>query len=118
MSNNLLADLRARILAALTRIVPDLPPDLLDRREFELWLDTLAEDLSYRMPLVRNMQVRDIEREYVEEPNSIAWIDQDKELVTSRVAQIRTGVHWAEEPLSRTVHVTPDAVCSSAVSSC
>ena len=29
--------------------------DLLDRREFEAWLDLLADDLSYFMPMRRNV---------------------------------------------------------------
>lgn len=80
--------------------------DLLDQRAFEDWLALFADDLVYRMPMVRNLQHQHIDREYLEEPLSIAWIDQDKELLAARVAQIRTGVHWAEEPLSRTVHLT------------
>ena len=60
----------------------------------------------FRAALVRNMQHQRIGEEYLDSPNSIAWIDQDKELLAARVAQIRTGVHWAEEPLSRTVHLT------------
>ncbi len=33
------------------------------------------------------------------------WFDEGKETLTQRVRQILTGVHWAEEPLSR-VRVT------------
>ena len=35
----------------------------------------------------------------------MSWFDEDKETLATRVAQIKTGVHWAEEPLSRTSHL-------------
>jgi 3-phenylpropionate/cinnamic acid dioxygenase small subunit len=33
------------------------------------------------------------------------WFDEGKETLTQRVKQILTGVHWAEEPLSRVCHM-------------
>jgi 3-phenylpropionate/cinnamic acid dioxygenase small subunit len=38
------------------------------------------------------------------EPLHVSWFDEGKEILSTRVAQIKTGVHWAEEPLSRTAH--------------
>jgi 3-phenylpropionate/cinnamic acid dioxygenase small subunit len=32
----------------------------------------------------------------------ISWFDEDKWTLEKRVEQIMTGIHWAEEPLSRT----------------
>jgi 3-phenylpropionate/cinnamic acid dioxygenase small subunit len=32
-------------------------------------------------------------------------MDEGKETLTHRVAQMRTGMHWAEEPVSRTCHL-------------
>jgi 3-phenylpropionate/cinnamic acid dioxygenase small subunit len=79
--------------------------ELLDDREFELWLDTLAEDVTYRIPMVRNVSFAKANTEYLEGSLDISWMDEDKWTLSKRVEQIRTGVHWAEEPLSRTTHV-------------
>ena len=35
----------------------------------------------------------------------ISWFDEDKWTLTKRVEQILTGVHYAEEPLSRISHM-------------
>ena len=35
----------------------------------------------------------------------ISWFDEDKWTLSKRVEQIMTGVHWAEEPLSRVCHI-------------
>ena len=33
------------------------------------------------------------------------WFDEGKDTLTRRVKQIRTGVHWAEQPPSRICHL-------------
>lgn len=78
---------------------------LLDERKFEEWLDLFSPDMVYRMPLVRNLSYKEIGGEYMTNPLDVSWFDQGKELLTARVAQVRTGVHWAEEPMSRTTHI-------------
>ena len=35
----------------------------------------------------------------------MSWFDDDKETLEKRVKQIKTGVHWADEPLSRVSHL-------------
>src|SRR5690606_32289634 len=35
----------------------------------------------------------------------ISWFDEDKWTLKKRVEQIQTGVHFAEEPLSRVCHL-------------
>jgi 3-phenylpropionate/cinnamic acid dioxygenase small subunit len=35
----------------------------------------------------------------------MSWFDEDKWTLAKRVEQIQTGVHWAEEPLSRVCHM-------------
>jgi 3-phenylpropionate/cinnamic acid dioxygenase small subunit len=35
----------------------------------------------------------------------VCWFDDGKDVLRKRVAQLRTGVHWAEEPLSRVSHL-------------
>lgn len=78
--------------------------EALDRREFEAWLEFFAEDARYWVPLRRNISSKD-PRSDIGAEGEIAWVDDDKAMLRMRVAQIRTGLHWAEEPLSRVAHV-------------
>jgi 3-phenylpropionate/cinnamic acid dioxygenase small subunit len=80
--------------------------DLLDQREFRAWLDLLAEDLVYFMPVRRNVKFgQHADRENTRQGEGISWFDEDKWTLTKRVEQILTGVHYAEEPLSRVTHM-------------
>ncbi len=79
--------------------------DLLDERQYEDWLAMVADDVRYWMPMRRNVKVDDIEREFTREGLDISWFDEGKETLTRRVRQIQTGVHWAEEPVSRISHM-------------
>jgi 3-phenylpropionate/cinnamic acid dioxygenase small subunit len=80
--------------------------DLLDQRKFREWLDLLAEDLVYFMPIRRNVKFGEHEeKENTRQGQGISWFDEDKWTVTKRVEQILTGVHYAEEPLSRVTHM-------------
>lgn len=80
--------------------------DLLDRRQFREWLDLLAEDLVYFMPIRRNVKFgQHAEKENTRQGEGISWFDEDKWTLGKRVDQILTGVHYAEEPLSRVTHI-------------
>jgi 3-phenylpropionate/cinnamic acid dioxygenase small subunit len=80
--------------------------DLLDQRRFKEWLELLAEDLVYFMPIRRNVKFGEhVERENTRQGEGISWFDEDKWTLTKRVEQILTGVHYAEEPLSRVTHI-------------
>jgi 3-phenylpropionate/cinnamic acid dioxygenase small subunit len=79
--------------------------DLLDERHYDEWLALLAEDVRYWMPMRRNVKVDDLEREFTREGRDISWFDEGKETLTRRVRQIQTGIHWAEEPVSRISHL-------------
>lgn len=77
--------------------------DLIDARIYQEWLDLFAEDLRYWMPMRKNMAFRDRDRD-VTSSDDVGWFDDDKLTLTKRIKQILTGVHWAEEPLSRVSH--------------
>ncbi|QIG99259.2 MULTISPECIES: 3-phenylpropionate/cinnamic acid dioxygenase subunit beta [unclassified Bradyrhizobium] len=80
--------------------------DLLDDRRFRDWLDLLTEDISYFMPIRRNVKFgQQAARENTRRGEGISWFDEDKWTLTKRVEQILTGVHYAEEPLSRITHM-------------
>jgi 3-phenylpropionate/cinnamic acid dioxygenase small subunit len=80
--------------------------DLLDNRQFRDWLNLLAEDMTYFMPIRRNVKFgQHAQRENTVQGSGISWFDEDKWTLTKRVDQILTGVHYAEEPLSRVCHM-------------
>lgn len=80
--------------------------DLLDERRFRDWLNLLAEDITYFMPIRRNVKFgQHTQRENTVQGSGISWFDEDKWTLTKRVDQILTGVHYAEEPLSRVSHM-------------
>ena len=80
--------------------------ELLDDRRFDEWLDLLTEDVTYFMPLRRNVKFGSQDRdENSREGQDAAWFDEGKHTLEQRVAQINTGIHWAEEPLSRVRHL-------------
>jgi 3-phenylpropionate/cinnamic acid dioxygenase small subunit len=79
--------------------------ELLDGRYFDAWLDLLAEDIRYWMPLSQNFCFGDWADEHTREGHDLNWFDEGKFELEQRVRQIQTGKHWAEEPVSRTTHV-------------
>ena len=79
--------------------------ELLDERRYEDWLALLTEDIRYWMPIRRNVKLGELEREFTREGLDVNWFDEGKDTLTRRVQQILTGVHWAEEPLSRLCHM-------------
>lgn len=80
--------------------------DLLDNRHFKAWIDLFTEDVTYFMPIRRNVKFgQHAERENTRSGEGISWFDEDKWTLNKRVEQILTGVHYAEEPLSRVTHL-------------
>ena len=79
--------------------------ELLDERRYDDWLALLADDIRYWMPMRRNVKYGEEEREFTRERQDIAWFDEGKDTLTRRVKQIQTGIHWAEEPVSRISHL-------------
>lgn len=80
--------------------------ELLDARDFGGWLERLSDELTYFMPMKRNVKAAEhAARESTREGRDINWFEEDKRTLTKRAEQIMTGVHWAEEPLSRVCHM-------------
>jgi 3-phenylpropionate/cinnamic acid dioxygenase small subunit len=79
--------------------------DLLDERRYQEWLALLSDDIRYWMPMRRNVKIGEGEREFTRADHDINWFDEGKETLVRRVKQIDTGIHWAEEPVSRISHM-------------
>ena len=91
--------------------------NLLDDRQYEEWLDLLTDDVRYWVPMRRNVKFGELEREFTREGQDINWFDEGKTTLTQRVRQILTGVHWAEEPLSRLSHLVTNVEITEATPS-
>ena len=78
---------------------------LLDERKLDEWLDLLAEDLTYWMPMRRNIKFGDWYLEFTSADTEINWFDEGKDVLAGRIRQFKTGVHWPEEPVSRFEHL-------------
>ena len=88
---------------------------LLDTRRFDDWLDLLAEDIKYWMPLRSNrypayskaISILDgsrYEEGELSGEDDLAIMDEDKDSLTRRIRRLDSGMAWAEDPPSRTRH--------------
>lgn len=77
---------------------------LLDERRFEEWMELFADDVHYWMPVRRDNPQTPGGSEFAG-PGELAFFDDTKDTLVRRVAKIRTGLAWAEEPPSRTRHL-------------
>src|SRR5262245_65699723 len=80
--------------------------ELLDERRYSEWIQLVADDIHYHVPIRRNMKFGEQERENSSADSEISWIDEGKSILVGRVRQIMTGIHWCEEtlPCVRLVH--------------
>jgi 3-phenylpropionate/cinnamic acid dioxygenase small subunit len=80
--------------------------DLLDERRYTEWLDLLADDYTYSVPLRLNVPYADADaKSATRAGQEMCWFDEPKDTVELRVMQLMTGLHWAEEPVSRVSHL-------------
>jgi len=77
---------------------------LLDDRKFRDWLDLLAEDLEYWMPVRTTRPKGDEENEFAKIGEG-AFFDETKAHMEERIRKLETPYSWAEDPPSRTRHI-------------
>lgn len=88
--------------------------NMLDERRFKEWLETLAEDLRYFMPMEYNVKSGEhAKRELTKREEQMSWFNEGKWTLQKRAEQILTGVHWAEEPLSRVCRMVSNVQLSA-----
>ena len=78
---------------------------LLDERRYDEWVDLFTEDTHYWMPLRRTRTTDELDKEFTG-PGGMAYFDDDYETLQKRVAKLESGYAWAEDPPSRTRHIT------------
>ncbi|MCL2428102.1 MAG: 3-phenylpropionate/cinnamic acid dioxygenase subunit beta [Alphaproteobacteria bacterium] len=88
--------------------------ELLDSRRYVDWLALLAEDIRYWMPMRRNVRADALDQEFTREGTDVNWFDEGKDTLIRRVRQIETGIHWAEEPVSRICHIVSNVQVTEA----
>ena len=80
--------------------------ELLDNRQFDDWLELLAEDVTYRMPVT-------VTRERSELPIYASDMEILSESIHSlrlRIDRLKTEFAWAEDPPSRTRHLVTNVI--------
>ncbi|MCV7408750.1 3-phenylpropionate dioxygenase [Mycobacterium florentinum] len=73
---------------------------LLDAQQYELWLETLTDDVRYTMPV----RVTTARGAGFDTSPGMAHFDEDKYSLSQRVARMGTEHVWAEDPPSRLRH--------------
>jgi len=78
---------------------------LLDERRFEEWLDLFAEDATYWMPGRTNPWQSGEVADSINKPGELAVFEDTRSTLATRIARLRTGLAWGEDPPSRTRHL-------------
>lgn len=76
---------------------------LLDDRKYPEWLDLIADDIHYWMPIRRTVTLDNLDKEFTA-IGGMAHFDDDKNDLRMRVEKLQTGSSWSEDPPSRTRH--------------
>ena len=77
---------------------------LLDSHRYDEWLALFSDDARYFMPIRRTRTQRELDKEFTK-PGEMAFFDDTKQLLAGRIAKLKTGRSWAEDPPSRTRHL-------------
>lgn len=85
--------------------------NLLDDRRIEEWLELFSDDTHYFMPVRRTRTARELSKEFTQ-PGEMAFFDDTKQILESRVKKLLSGTAWAEDPPSRTRHIITNIVVS------
>jgi biphenyl 2,3-dioxygenase subunit beta len=76
----------------------------LDQRRYDDWLALFADDVHYWMPVRRTRTSNELNEEFTA-PGAVAYFDDTKTMLATRVRKLQTGYSWAEDPPSRTRHL-------------
>jgi 3-phenylpropionate/cinnamic acid dioxygenase small subunit len=83
-----------------------LEAELLDDRNLREWLDLLADDIRYWMPIRHNtLQRPESIGDELSKPGEAYYFDDDKKSLRIRVERAYARNAWAELPPSRTRHL-------------
>jgi biphenyl 2,3-dioxygenase beta subunit len=77
---------------------------LLDSHRYEEWLALFSDDAHYFMPIRRTRTQHELDKEFTQ-PGEMAFFNDTKMLLAGRIAKLKTGRSWSEDPPSRTRHL-------------
>ena len=88
---------------------------LLDNRQFHQWLELLAEDVRYWMPMrtsryapisksIASLDEAQQEPRDLTKPHELVVMDENLDSLRRRIERLNSGFAWAEDPPSRTRH--------------
>jgi biphenyl 2,3-dioxygenase subunit beta len=77
---------------------------ILDEHRYDEWLALFSDDANYFMPIRRTRMQRELDKEFTQ-PGEMAFFNDTKTLLAGRVAKLKSGRSWAEDPPSRTRHL-------------
>lgn len=83
--------------------------NLLDQRKYEEWLELLSDDIVYRMPLrvtTENTHGSNL-------VNDMAFFEETKKSLTTRVKRLYTKSAWVEDPAPRQRHFITNVMIDS-----
>ncbi len=95
----------ARHLAAHRFLVEEAL--VLDERDFDAWLDLLAPDVHYQVPVTTTVARGSRSGKSAD----VSHYDEDFFSLTMRVDRFRTNFAWAEDPPSRTRRLVTNVCC-------
>lgn len=81
--------------------------ELIDDWQWRQWYDLFTDDAHYRMPIRRNRLRRQRKEDEADDLGGleVAHFDDDKTSLRMRIEQLESGMHWAEDPPSRSRHL-------------
>lgn len=81
--------------------------ELLDDWKWRAWYELFTADAHYRMPIRRNRLRRQRKQDEADDLGGleVAHFDDDSVSLELRIQQLESGMHWAEDPPSRSRHL-------------
>lgn len=76
---------------------------VLDEGDYDSWLEMLAPDIHYWMPIIENRRKSDPAGTY--SSGRMAYFDDDLNYLKVRVKRLQAQTAWSEDPATRQVHV-------------
>lgn len=77
---------------------------LLDAERYDEWLEMLAEEIHYFMPVIEARYRKD-NTDQIGDLSRMAYYNDNLTELKQRLARIKTGTAWSEDPATRFLHV-------------
>lgn len=85
---------------------------VLDEHRYLEWVNLFSDDTHYWMPIRQTKTSNDVDEEFGK-PGDVAYYDDPKGILESRVRRLETGYAWAEDPPSRTRHLYTNIIVTA-----